>query len=327
MERKFSSFSIFLQDKNNTTMQTILGSGGAIGIPLAKELATYTNKVRLVSRHPKKVNEQDELFPADITDPAQVDNAISGSEVVYLTVGFEYNIKVWRKNWPALIRNVIASCKRHNAKLVFFDNIYMIDREYLNDIREDSPVRPTSKKGKVRAEISGLILDEVNQGRIHALIARCADFYGQKNSVLAEMVVKNLMKNKKALWLADANKVHTFTNTLDAAKATALLGNTPDAYNQVWNLPTDRTPRTGKQWVEMIARIMNKEPRYFVIPKWMLSLMGLFVPLFRELSEMVYQYDRDYIFNSSKFEKRFGYSPVDPEKGMSNLISSLQNNI
>jgi hypothetical protein len=54
--------------------------------------------------------------------------------------------------------------------------------------------------------------------------------------------------------------------------------------------------------------------------------MGLFVPLFRELSEMVYQYDRDYIFNSSKFEKRFGLTPVDPEKGMAKLISSLQIN-
>jgi nucleoside-diphosphate-sugar epimerase len=307
-------------------MQTILGSGGAIGIPLAKELASYTGKIRLVSRHPKKVNEQDELFPADITDPDQVDKAISGSEVVYVTVGFEYNIKVWRKNWPSFIRNVIASCKKHNAKLVFFDNIYMIDREYLSDIREDTPIRPTSKKGKVRAEIAGLILDEAKQGRINALIARSADFYAQTNSVLVEMVIKNLMRNKKAMWLADANKVHTFTNTMDAAKATALLGNTPDAYNQVWNLPTDRTPRTGKQWIEMVALLLNKKSRYFVIPKWMLSIMGLFVPLFRELSEMVYQYDRDYIFNSSKFEKRFGLTPVDPEKGMAKLIASLQIN-
>ena len=42
-------------------MQTILGSGGAIGISLAKELMNYTNQIRLVSRNPKKVNETDEL--------------------------------------------------------------------------------------------------------------------------------------------------------------------------------------------------------------------------------------------------------------------------
>ena len=178
----------------------------------------------------------------------------------------------------------------------------------------------------VRAEIAGMILREIKQGKINVLIARCADFYGPTNSVLVEMVVKNLIRDKRAMWLASAHKIHTYTSALDAAKATALLGNTPDAYNQVWHLPTDRTALlTGKEWVEMVARIMNKKPRYSIIPKWMLSLMGLFIPLFRELSEMVYQYDRDYIFNSSKFEKRFGYSPVNPEEGMKALISSLNN--
>lgn len=305
-------------------MQTILGSGGAIGVPLAKELVSYTDKIRLVSRNPEKVNDHDELFPADITDPDQVDRAISGSEVVYVTVGFEYNIKAWRKKWPPLIRNVIAGCKKYNAKLVFFDNIYMVDRDHLDDIREDSPIRPTSKKGEVRAQIAGMILDATKGGGINALIARCADFYGPRNSVLVETVMNNLIRGKKALWLANAGKIHSFTSAIDAAKATALLGNTPDAYNQVWHMPTDRTPRTGKQWVELVAKILNKEPRYSVMPKWMLSFMGLFIPLFRELSEMAYQYDRDYIFNSSKFENRFGLLPIDAEKGLALLIEELQ---
>jgi hypothetical protein len=33
-------------------MQTILGSGGAIDIELAKALTSYTTRIRLVSRHP-----------------------------------------------------------------------------------------------------------------------------------------------------------------------------------------------------------------------------------------------------------------------------------
>ena len=70
-------------------MQTILGSGGAIGIPLAKELKNYTNQIRLVSRNPKKVNDTDELFPADVNDLSQIDKAIAGSEVVYVVIGFE----------------------------------------------------------------------------------------------------------------------------------------------------------------------------------------------------------------------------------------------
>ena len=304
-------------------MQTILGSGGAIGTTLAKELIAYTDKIRLVSRNPKKVNENDELFPADITDEEQVDRAIAGSDVVYVTVGFEYNIKVWQKNWPPLIRHVIDSCRKYNARLVFFDNIYMYDRDYLNRLTEETPIRPTSKKGKVRAEIAAMIMDEADHGRINALIARSADFYGIRNSLLVELVIKNMMKNKRAMWFTDAHKIHTFTSAEDAARATALLGNTPDAYNQVWHLPTDNSPLTGKDWIELVARTLNRKPKYSVLPTWMVAFTGLFVPLFRELSEMSYQNEQDYIFISSKFEKRFGYVPVKPEEGIARLISLL----
>src|SRR5580698_525637 len=106
-------------------MQTILGAGGTIGTELAKSLKNYTDQIRVVGRTPKKVNDSDELFPADLTDVAQVDKAIAGSDIVYLTIGFEYKLKIWQKNWPKLMSAVIESCKKHDAKLVFFDNIYM----------------------------------------------------------------------------------------------------------------------------------------------------------------------------------------------------------
>lgn len=305
-------------------MQTILGSGGAIGTPLAKELRHYTDKIRLVSRHPRKVNDTDEIFPADITDPIQVEKAIEGSQIVYLTVGFAYDTKVWRREWPNLIRNVLDSCRKYQVRLVFFDNVYALDRDYMDHLTEDTPIRPTSRKGQVRAEVHRLIMEEIEGGKVQAIIARCADFYGLKNSALVEMVYKNLLHNKKAMWFSDAGKIHTFTAATDAAKGVALLGNTPDAFNQIWHLPTDQTPLTGKQWVELFARLMNTEARLFVVPGMMLNLMGLFNPLFRELKEMNYQYERDYIFNSAKFEKRFNYTPLKPEEGIAQLIAALR---
>ena len=59
-------------------MQTILGANGTIGSVLAKELRAYTDQIRLVSRNPKKVNEIDELFPADLSDVSQVEKAVKG---------------------------------------------------------------------------------------------------------------------------------------------------------------------------------------------------------------------------------------------------------
>src|SRR6476646_1977201 len=130
-------------------MQTILGANGAIGKSLAKELQRYTDKVRLVSRHPKKVNEGDELVTADLNNAAQTDAAVQGSEVVFLTAGLDYKLKVWQAQWPEIMRNVITACKKHNAKLVFFDNIYMYDKNSLDNITENAPINPPSKKGKI----------------------------------------------------------------------------------------------------------------------------------------------------------------------------------
>ncbi|GET33724.1 NAD-dependent dehydratase [Prolixibacter bellariivorans] len=305
------------------TMQTILGAGGAIGIDLAKELLAYTDKIRLVSRNPVKVNAGDELFPADLTNAESIDEAVKGSEVVYLVVGFPYDIKVWRKVWPQVMNDVIAACKKHNAKLVFFDNVYMYDRDSLGYMTEETSIRPTSKKGEIRRQIAQTLQEETASGELTALIARSADFLGLTNSVPVEMVYKNLAKGKKAQWLANANKVHQYTFVPDAAKATAMLGNTPDVWNQVWHLPTDHSRLTGKDWITLFAKAMNVEPKFTVVPNWMLGIIGLFVPIMRELKEMNYQNDRDYVFDSSKFEERFDFTPTQPEDAVKYVVEKL----
>ncbi|MEQ8563190.1 MAG: NAD(P)H-binding protein, partial [Cytophagales bacterium] len=223
-------------------MQTILGSGGAIGIELAKALKKYTNEIRLVSRNPEKVHQTDELLSANLLNPSEVKNAVKGSSVVYVTVGFTYNYKVWKESWPIFTKNVIDACIEHDCKLVFFDNIYMYDSNQLNGMTEETLINPPSKKGKIRAEIINLIMNKVKEGKLTALIARSADFYGpgiKNTSMLTETVFKPLHKGKKANWMSSVKFKHSFTYTPDAAKATALLGNSEIAYNQVWHLPTE----------------------------------------------------------------------------------------
>lgn len=300
-------------------MQTILGGGGAIGTPLAKELRNYTNKIRIVSRHPNKVNVTDNLFPADLTRKTELFSAVAGSDIVYLTLGFEkYSAKVWREEWPALMQNTIEACKKHGAKLVFFDNVYMYDCDSIGNMTEETPVNPCSEKGEIRAEVADMVADEFRQKDLSALIARSADFYGPgaDNSVLEQTVIQNLKNGKKAMWMADAKKIHNFTFTRDAAKATGLLGNAPNAYNQIWHLPTDHTKLTGSEWIDLIANEMSVNPDYRTMPPWMMGLLGIFMPIMKELKEMAYQYDRDYFFNSAKIEEAFGITPTTPVQGI-----------
>ncbi|MCF8233869.1 MAG: NAD(P)H-binding protein [Bacteroidales bacterium] len=305
-------------------MQTILGAGGAIGQELAKALTKFTKDIRLVSRNPKKISENDQLFSADLTKNEEVDKAIEGSEIVYLTVGFEYKTKVWREKWPLLMRNVIDACKNHNTKLVFFDNVYMYDKEFINHMTEETPIRPSSKKGEVRNEISQMLMDEVEKDQLTALIARSADFLGVHNSIPVEMAAKPLLKNKKANWISGFDKIHSFTYIPDAAEGTAILGNAPEAYGQVWHLPTDPSPLTARQWVDMIAEEAGTKPRYNALPVWMMRIAGLLSSIMREFPEMAYQYDRDYFFDSSKFNEHFKYTPVKPKAAVKEVMKELK---
>lgn len=310
-------------------MQTIIGSGGTIGIPLAKELNAFTNRIRLVSRHPKKINDSDELFPLDVNNLNAIDRAIAGSEVVYITIGFDYKLSVWQNTWPPFLQSVITACKTHGSKLVFFDNVYMYAKSAIPHMTEESPLDPPSKKGRVRKQLHEMIMNEVGRGELTALIARAADFYGPdtNKSVLAETAAKKLLHGKKAQAFGDINKIHTYTFTPDAAKATALLGNTADAYNQVWHVPTTKEKLTTKQWIELIAEEINVAPNIQLIPTWMLRLLGLFNPTIKEFPEMLYQNEMDYVFDSSKFEKRFGVEATPPKEGIKLMMNYLKKDL
>jgi nucleoside-diphosphate-sugar epimerase len=297
-------------------MHTILGAGGVIGNELYKVLKENNQPVRLVSRNPK-MRDAAETVAADLMHYQQVAEAVKGSSVVYLTAGLQYNVKIWAQSWPVIMRNTIDACQQHQAKLIFFDNIYCLGKVN-GPMTEETPFNPVSKKGEIRARIASDLLNEIKAGKLTALIARAADFYGPhcKTSVFNMLVTDNYAKGKKAQWLINENLKHSFTYTPDCGKALWQLANAEKAWNQVWHLPTAHPPLTGKGLIEMAARYMGVEPRYSIISKWMIRLGGLFNGVIKELYEMAYQNDSDYIFDSSKIERALDLKPTPYEQGL-----------
>jgi len=313
---------------NNNLKQTILGAGGAIGTELAKILPQYTSNIRLVARNPKKINETDELMPANLLNREAVFKAVEDSSIVYVLIGFAYNTKVWQQQWVPFIKNVIDACLQYQCKLVFFDNVYALDANQIEHITESSAIHPISKKGKVRAEVDNLILNAIEQQQLQAIIARSPDFFGTTidKSLLMTMVYQNLLKGKKAQWICNASVIHSMGYTPDLAKGTALLGNTNNAYNQIWNLPVSDQTLTGKEWIELFAHAMQVSAKMQVLPKWAIQTLGIFIPIIKELSEMTYQYDRDYFFDSTKFIKAFEYVPTTNFAAVNEVVNTLKAN-
>lgn len=298
-------------------MQTILGANGAIARELSKALNGQTADIRQVSRHPLAVNRTDQTFAADLLDAKATADAVAGSDVAYLVAGLKYDAAVWQAQWPQVMRNVIDACKRHNSRLVFFDNVYAYGKVD-GVMTEETPFNPSSKKGEVRAKIATMLLDEMQKGNIQAMIVRSADFYGP-NAVMSlthATVFERLRAGKTPQWVGSADKVHTFTYTPDAGNALALLGRSDDAYGQTWHLPTSKEPLTGREFVRLACELAGKPDKIQVAPRWMLKLMGIFMPILRENDEMMYQFENDYRFDSGKIEKAYGLSATPYREGI-----------
>ncbi len=297
-------------------VQTILGAGGVIGQELMRELSPFTDRIRLIRRRPTPPSPGMETMSADLLDAQQVDDAVRGSDVAYLVAGLAYRTTVWQAQWPTIMRNVINTCKRHDVRLVFFDNVYLYGRP-AGPMTEETPVNPCSHKGEVRARIAEMLSDEIHAGSVKALIVRAADFYGlgATHTFVHPLVFELLRDGKKANWLGNDRVPHSMTFTPDAGRATALLGNTEDAYGQIWHLPTHPSPPTGQQFVEHVAAAFGVHPRYRVLGRRTLEFAGLFSPTIRESVELLYQNEQPYIVDSTKFSQHF-FTPTPYTEGI-----------
>ncbi len=299
-------------------MHTLLGANGTIATELVPILQQNNEQIRLVSRNPKPVANA-EIVAADLLNKDEIKKAVAGSDMVYLLAGIQYNYKVWQKEWPIIIRNVIEACNAAHAPLIFFDNVYPYGIPEKNIINENSPFAPRSKKGKIRAQIDEMLLNEMKSGNIKAIIARAADFYGPRatdKSAPGILVFGRMKKNQTPQWLVNPNVPRSLSYTPDAARAIYILSQHPEAFNQTWILPSAMPALTGKQFIALAAKYMNGKTKIQVLPKWLIRLIGWFNPAMREMHEMLYQDEFGYVLNSSKFEKTFRFVPTSYEEGI-----------
>ena len=310
---------------NISPKHIILGAGGAISNALAKELKLNNENIKLVSRSGKSF-ENIPSVKTDLTKPQEVLDVVEYSSVVYLLAGIQYKTSAWQEQWPKIMQNTIDACKAKNAGLIFFDNVYPYGKVD-GVMNEETPINPCSKKGEIRAKLDENLLNEIKFKNLNGIIARAADFYGpysENTSIPLILVFKNLLNGKKAQWLVNSKTKHSFTFTGDCGKALYLLAKNDSAFNQVWHMPTANPALTGEEFVSLVAQGLNVKSGTTILKKWMIKLIGIFNWQIKELYEMLYQNEFDYVFDSSKFEKQFNFKPTSYSDGITETIKYLE---
>ena len=115
-----------------------------------------------------------------------------------MVAGVTYKTAIWKHDWPIIMKNTLDACIAHGAKLVLFDNIYALDPAKVGHLTEKTPLNPQSEKGKVGKQILEMLWKEVKSGKLKAIVARAADFYGPgaNQSVLNELVINRMKAGK-----------------------------------------------------------------------------------------------------------------------------------
>lgn len=305
-------------------MQTILGANGQIGEELARELKrNFTSDIRIVSRDAKKVNDTDEVFSADLSIREKAIEAVKGSEIAYFTLGLPISSDLWEKQFPLILQNVIDACKINGTKLVFFDNTYMYPQDD-RVLTENTVFAPVGRKGKVRSKMAEMVLKEIQSGELEAVICRAPEFYGpgKTQSITNTLVFNNIKEGKKLKVPLSTNKKRSLIWTPDASRATALIGNTPEAFGQTWHLPVDKSHPTYNEFIRIASRIYGKDLKYSSVPKFAFKIGALFNQKVKELLELLPRYEHDNVFDDSKFRNRFpDFQVTTYKQGISQIKS------
>lgn len=119
---------------------------------------------------------------------------------------------------------------------------------------EQTPVWPTSKKGRVRADAIRALETARDERGLQVTVGRSADFYGPgaTTSMINGFVIGPVAAGKHCTWLLDADLPHSLTYTPDIGEALAILGTEAAARGRTWHPPT-ASALTGREYIELAA--------------------------------------------------------------------------
>lgn len=296
---------------------------GAVGRETAKLLVDRGDRLRVAQRsQPRGLLLEAEFIATDALNPGSLAQACEGAGAVICCLGFPYDSRIWQKQWPIAMTNLLAACERAKARFIFADNLYMYGPQ-TEPLVETMPLTDYGRKPKVRADITKQWQAAHAEGRVEAVAVRASDFYGPDvpTSMLSNYCVKNLLAGEKAILPYPAVHRHALTYVPDFARALVTLLDAPSGdYGQAWHVP-NAPAKTYGQLIEQAAALIGVEPQMRVIPEVLLQMGGMFDRQTKELLEMRFQVERPYLVNAEKFSKRFWSDATSFDDGLKATIA------
>ena len=169
------------------------------------------------------------------------------------------------------------------------------------------------------------LIERHRAGRLRVAIGRASDYYGPSavNSAVGEQFFAAVARGKGPRWMGRLDQPHVLSFLPDIAAGLVTLGEHPEADGEAWHLPVSPA-LTGAEWSERTAAIAGREVKPSTVTRPMLVALGLFMPLLRELRETLYQWERPWVVDDSKFRSAFGAEATDVDDGIRRTLEGFR---
>ena len=287
----------------------VVFGGGPLGLAVAETLAGRGRRaVRLVTKSGRAdPSGAVQVLAADVSHPERAAEAARGAAVIYHCVGADYGH--WQQLLPPVMAGAMHAAEATGARIVYGDNLYAygpVD----GPLTEDLPSKATGLNGRIRGDLAARLLNAHRAGRLRATIGRASDFFGPRVrlSTIGERVFGALLRGKPARLLGNPDLPHTVTYIYDFAEGLVTLGERDEALGEVWHVPSAET-LSLRQFVGLVAAKAGGPARVQVTPSWIIRFLSLFNPTLRAVAEQLYQSERTWVVDHSKFANAFGAHP------------------
>lgn len=301
-------------------LHVLLGTG-PVGCWIARALDERGLPTRAVNRsgnRPELMPAGVEMVRANAHNAAEIVAAAEGATVIYQALNPRYH--QWLRDFPSLQAAALAAAPKSGARYISIENLYMYDSS--QTMTENSPIRPRSKKGALRARMADEVMEAHRRGEIRAAALRSSDYYGPGvlGSALGKMVFGNLAAGKKAQLNGLADLPHSFAYIEDVGRAAVTLGLSEESLGRVWIAP-HAPAQTQRALVEQACRLLGIKPQLTELSPLMMRMAGLFIPEARASVEMMYEFTEPFVADSSLIQRTFGLAPTPVEIGVERTVS------
>jgi nucleoside-diphosphate-sugar epimerase len=291
----------------------VLGATGGVGGALTEVLLARGWTIRALTRDPARAaagrDPAIRWIQGDAMDRAAVMAAAEGVSLLVHAVN-PPGYRDWDKLVLPMMDNSIAAARAAGARVLLPGTVYNYGPEAFPVLREGSPQRPLTRKGKIRAEMER----RLEQSGVAALVVRAGDFFGGRsgNNWFAQGLVKAGKPLASIARPAKRGVGHGWAYLPDLAETMAqLIERTPaegfETYHFAGHFDAD-----GTQMIEAIRRAAGREVKVKAFPWPLVVLLAPTVVLFREMLEMRYLWREPLRLDNAKLLAVLGREPRTP---------------